>query len=149
MKKFKAKKGSMIKDKDAMIVGKRLSQLATVHQGEVTPTLVLEDARQKSSPLHTYFEWDNNLAAEKFRLHQARLLLGAVVEVVIDRYNNRKELRSFYNVSNDKKESVYVTLETTLTTAMYLDQIVADAQQEIQRLNDILALFRNRVLVEK
>lgn len=42
---------------------------------------VLERARDEKSPLHPAFEWEDGEAAEKFRLWQARNMLGALVVV--------------------------------------------------------------------
>lgn len=53
-----------------------LSQDRKYHS--VTTKAVVADARQPSSPLHKYFEWNNGRAAARFRLEQARDLLQAV-----------------------------------------------------------------------
>lgn len=65
--------------------------------GNITPRSVLLEARQKHSPLHRYFEWDDGEAAEKYRLWQARELIAKVY--VVDK--GRPELppvRAFVNV---------------------------------------------------
>lgn len=46
--------------------------------GRVQPQTVLDAAKAKSHPLHPLFDWDVKRAAQKFWLHQARLILGAV-----------------------------------------------------------------------
>lgn len=53
----------------------RVDAMAAVHGGRVTPEIIVEDARDESSPFHDAFEWDDSEAAEKFRLSQARTLL--------------------------------------------------------------------------
>lgn len=68
-------------------VEKRLSALAKKAGGLLTAEVVVEDARNPSSPLHAHFDWDNDVAAEKWRLEQARRLIRSVkitVEVVED-----------------------------------------------------------------
>lgn len=47
-------------------------------EGRLTPALVLADARKKTSPLHSLFEWNQKKAAEIYLLHQAREIIGAV-----------------------------------------------------------------------
>jgi hypothetical protein len=47
----------------------------------LTAYTVLEEARKKHSPLHRDFEWDDGLAAEEYRLGQARKLVRAIVIV--------------------------------------------------------------------
>jgi hypothetical protein len=51
--------------------------------GSVMPQQLLEAAKQKSNPLHSLFDWNVKRAAEKFWLHQARLILGAVTVQVV------------------------------------------------------------------
>jgi len=59
----------------------RLRSLET-DNGELTPDRVVEDARQKSSPLHDLFEWDKSKAAQAHWIDQARVIIGAVRVVV-------------------------------------------------------------------
>jgi hypothetical protein len=46
---------------------------------EITPENVLERARDEKSELHKCFEWDDSVAAEKYRLTQARMLIQLFV----------------------------------------------------------------------
>lgn len=55
----------------------RIKRLETT-DGTVTPTRVVDDARADDSPLHDLFEWDDDKAAEAYRLQQARDVIGAV-----------------------------------------------------------------------
>jgi hypothetical protein len=43
---------------------------------------IVEKARNKSSALHNFFEWDNTEAANQYRLHQGRMLINQVKIVV-------------------------------------------------------------------
>ena len=47
----------------------------------VSPEEVLEKARNENSELHKCFEWDDSVAAEKFRLQQARQIIQLLVIV--------------------------------------------------------------------
>ena len=47
-------------------------------QGELTPSLVVNTARDPEHPLHSRFEWDDSVAGEKYRQHQARQLIRSV-----------------------------------------------------------------------
>ena len=48
---------------------------------EVTPENVLEKARNEETELHKCFEWDNDVASEKYRLIQAREIIRHFVIV--------------------------------------------------------------------
>ena len=51
-------------------------------KGKLTASQVLEVARSPDSPLHPCFEWDDSIAAEQWRLEQARELIRRVKIVV-------------------------------------------------------------------
>lgn len=46
-----------------------------IGEGRFTPREVLEKARDESTELHKCFEWDDGIAAEKYRLGQAECLI--------------------------------------------------------------------------
>ena len=46
-----------------------------IGSGQITPQEVLEKARDVNSELHKCFEWDDSIAAEKYRLQQARSII--------------------------------------------------------------------------
>lgn len=55
--------------------------------GRLTPAEVVDAARNPKSPLHAYFEWDNDRAADAYRLGQARQLIRSV-KITIDYETN-------------------------------------------------------------
>lgn len=50
-----------------------------IGDGKVTPQEVLEKARDENSELHKCFEWNDSVAAEKYRLQQAGQVLRMLV----------------------------------------------------------------------
>lgn len=52
-----------------------LTTLGAANGGKITPAQVVNAARDPASPMHDYFEWDNDAAAEKYRIDQARTLI--------------------------------------------------------------------------
>lgn len=46
--------------------------------GRLTPELVLDTARDPGHPLHSRFEWDDSVAAERHRRDQAHRLIRSV-----------------------------------------------------------------------
>jgi hypothetical protein len=83
---------------DADIVGRHLDLLRQQQHGELTPEDVVNDARNPNSPLHTHFEWNDNAAAEQYRLQQARGLIRAVVAVYVDDKAPAKRTRAFVHI---------------------------------------------------
>lgn len=65
-----------------------------------TPKEILEKARDERTELHKCFQWDDTIAAEKFRLQQARQVVSFLVireEAVPE---NRPEIRFFYKTDS-------------------------------------------------
>lgn len=52
--------------------------------GRLTPSTVVAEARDSSSVLHGCFEWDDTVAAHRWRIDQARTLIASVrVEISV------------------------------------------------------------------
>lgn len=64
--------------------------------GEITPRLVVDAARESESPLHPCFEWDNSVAAEKFREDQARGVIRSIRVVFTAQEGIQAEPRRVY-----------------------------------------------------
>lgn len=60
---------------DAQQVCKELHDLGD----EFTPEDIVAKATDAKTELHKCFEWDNDAAAEKYRIHQARLITSNLV----------------------------------------------------------------------
>ena len=141
VKKYELKNGvAIIKKQDVQEVGEYLKKVTDKNGGELTPELIVNESKSEKSVLHQYFEWDNVKAGEKFRKHQARLIIGGVVEVVHSK-GTSKNMRSWFSVKNEKGNQVYVTLQTVIKTPSYAQQMIRDAQQYIKYLNDVLEMF--------
>ena len=65
--------------------GDYLFNLKKKHKA-LTPLLLVNDAKNKKSPLHNCFEWDNTKAAGEYRLVQAREIIRfLVIEITPDK----------------------------------------------------------------
>lgn len=64
-----------------------LHELAKKHRGRLTPELVVEAAKDKTSPLHGCFNWNVKAAAYQHWLYQARKLIMSVrVEITTTQF---------------------------------------------------------------
>jgi hypothetical protein len=68
---------------DAKVIGKHLEKLSKQLKRELTAKDVLDDARNRTSPIHSFFEWNDGEAAEQYRLGQARGLIRSVVAIYV------------------------------------------------------------------
>lgn len=94
----------------------RRELLALVQEGRLSPATVVEAARPADSPLHEFFEWDDSVAAEGFRLIQAAGLIRRVkVDVIVgDREPTRIQVRAFVSAPSLRggEQGSYVPIET-------------------------------------
>jgi len=63
-------------------VTQELNRLAKEHGGNLTPEIVIAAAQNPDSALHEQFDWDDDSAAHKWRLHQARALIRGATLIV-------------------------------------------------------------------
>lgn len=132
-KVFKAGKGSSFDDEKAQIYGEFLWKLKEENGDVLTPVQIVEKAKPKNSPIHEFFEWDNDAAGEKWRLWQARNLI-ARIEIVVTSDGEEDQIRAFHNISvqdGEEHERGYVTLRDVQTNEDYLGIVLANARGEI------------------
>lgn len=85
----------------------RARLLELVSGGRDTPEDIVEAATPVTSPLHGYFEWDNDIAGHQYRLDQARRLI-ARVKVTTKVGNDTVKVRAVVNVTNGRDHFVVV-----------------------------------------
>ncbi len=66
----------------AEVFGEAIERLTGGVGKDCSPAEVLRLAYPPTSPIHGMFEWNDNLAAENYRLHQASVYIRALVTVV-------------------------------------------------------------------
>lgn len=69
---------------------------------EVTAKDVLELAKDEDTELHKCFTWDDTVAAERYRLIQAREVIRFLVIKEEKEPTKRPEVRFFYKIDNDR-----------------------------------------------
>ena len=55
-----------------------------IGDNKISAEELLDRARNENTELHKCFEWDNNKAAEKYRLQQARQVLNSLVFIPVE-----------------------------------------------------------------
>ncbi len=98
-------------------------------RGALTPALVVDTARDPEHPLHSRFDWDDTVAAEKWRLEQASQLLR-VVKLPADP-SRPGDLRAFVAVKGqDSHRADYVPTEEALLDEFARKLILRDMERE-------------------
>lgn len=78
----------------AQVAGEELAKIYDAN-GVIKPEAVVNAARPNDAPLHPAFEWDDPIAAEKYREWQSRCLIKAVT--IIPAEQEQKQI-AFVNV---------------------------------------------------
>lgn len=128
------------KKADPQKIGVALAKITEQQKGRLTPTAVVIAARDARSPLHRHFEWDDAVAAESYRLDQARMLIRSVA-LVGD--GSADPAPAFLSIS-DKGGTSYRTVQDVLDSADLQGAVLAAAERDLlaferryQQLKDI------------
>lgn len=114
----------------AEIVGKEFCKIEKQY-GALTSENVLESAKSDDSPLHDIFEWDDTIAANKYRLYQAtKLICNLKCEVATDE-EKTFVVRAYLNVSENKKGS-FVNVQSAFENPDSRKLVLERALQELE-----------------
>jgi hypothetical protein len=134
MQQKKKRNKRIIKD---IAVITALNQIYEVNNGILTPEAVVESAENKNSPLHKYFEWDDNAAAHAYRLIQARKVLEMTVAYLPGKTGAGydKPVRVYVSLSPDRtlEDGGYRDIVTVLKDDNLRSQLLRDALDELER----------------
>lgn len=127
-------------------------QLQAVYdeRGKLTPQIVLDVARDPGHPLHGRFEWRDDVAAERYRVEQARQLIRSVRVVYkpADEKNAQVLGRAFHAVRDSEEEYVYEPAEKVAADPVLSKLVLADMEREwrtLRRRYQHFAEFRDLV----
>ena len=93
----------------------------------ISPAEVLEKARDVNSELHKCFEWNDSVAAEKYRLQQAR---GILINLVYkEKESNAEPVRTFQITS---QRNVYQPTVSFLVQEDEYQNLLKRAKSELE-----------------
>lgn len=101
--------------------------------GKLEPELVLERARDPASKLHRFFEWDDQRAAAKWRVEQARKLIGQYY-ILVD-YRDGKDpspMRAEIVIKEPGQEPAYRSTVEIMQSDVLTNQLLSQARAEIR-----------------
>lgn len=131
---------------DPQKIGTALAQISEQQKGRLTPPAVVEAARNNRHPLHKFFEWDDKIAAESFRLEQARTLIRSVAIVG---EGDADPAPAFLSIA-DKGGTSYRSLGDVLDSADLQNSVLAAAERDLaaferryRSLSDICQIIRD------
>jgi hypothetical protein len=91
----------------------------------LTPEAIVRRARDRSNPLHKYFEWSDTKAAHLFRLNQARHLVLSIG------FTDGEQFTKKYESVVIDKQRVYLPLTEIKKDTSLMEQVLQAALDEI------------------
>lgn len=122
---------------DAQKAGEELEKLTDADKN-LSPEKVVEASRSEDAVLHNEFEWNDETAAEKYRVEQARALIRNLTVTVIEPESKTPvETRAFVHISSD-----YRPIHTVIKSQTEMEILLASALRDAET-------FRNKYSVLK
>lgn len=113
---------------DAQKAGMELEKIAKKH-GSLKPSYIVEESRGAGAALHKCFEWNNRIAADKYRFRQAQDMLRNIVAVKIGQIETPLPIRAFVNIRQDHE---YVPVIHVLNTPVLRENMLNSAMRELE-----------------
>ena len=88
------------------MIGPQLEALAE-EGDDVSERRIVDVARSANSPLHRFFDWTDEVAADKWRLHQAATMMRAIRVRVVDA--GRPKVMPAYRIARPEPKPVFRT----------------------------------------
>lgn len=107
--------------------------------GEVTPRILLDESTPEDAVMHPCYEWDDEKAADKYRLWQSRNILSCltITYVDVERPEAKQiEVRAYQNVS-DERNGRFLNVQTAMAQTSTRETVLMNALKE-------LAMFRKK-----
>lgn len=143
---------------------KHLEEIRDRNDGLLTPKAVVAEASNPKHPLHKYFEWDDSVAAQKYREEQARDLFQRVkVEITTHTMEIRAPMyvrdprlppdeqgyRPVVNIRSEEdiaKKVLFDELDRVSTTLRRARAVAAvlNLSEELEALMDRVGVFRQK-----
>lgn len=131
----------------AQVVGEHFEALENKH-GCITPKIILDSARSEQSAIHKCFEWNDNVAAEKYRETQASFLIRNLTVRIVDMEEKKVEpTRAYVNVKQQNTSnfiSMCRVLEDDKLTELMLEQAKSELlsfQKKYSTLQELSGIF--------
>ena len=92
-------------------ISEELLEIQSMNDGLIDPIKVVDYARNPSTSLHKKFQWDDTIAAEKYRIYQARNIIR--LELVVIQADSHGSVYILSDITEEKGKIVraFVSLE--------------------------------------
>ena len=137
---YQWKKASYIKV-DANVAGQVCEELTNTVG--LTAETLLEASRDEGAPLHKEFEWDDSLAAEQYRMQQARHIINCLCIKVEDK--TEEPVRAFFTIVESEYEPINVIMSVEDKRQALLNSALRELEafeRKYQTLTELAEVFK-------
>ena len=122
------------KNVSAQVAGKVMEEIEE-RDGCVTKEAFLEASRPVNSPTHKLFEWNDGVAAEKYRLFQSRRAIQDIVVTVVKQDEEPTNIHAFVNVVSTaaSNKAEYMSIDVAMQDDEKRNVILDNAFEELQK----------------
>lgn len=125
---YKWKSGARMRG-SAQVAGEECARIMA-RDGNLTPAALVDESRAEDAPLHDSFEWRDDVAAERYREHQAYGIIRALEIVVIE---NTGPVRAFIpNGVEEGHSTGYADIRIVLEDADATSRMLDAALRELE-----------------
>ena len=118
-------KGSVFKA-DPNVAKNVMDQLS--EEGRLSPLDLVEASRPEDAPLHGEFEWNDTIAAQKWRERTGRIMIASIV-VTQEAEEEKKPVRAFFNIERGTHE--YIPTEVIFSDEAKRERLLDIAKREL------------------
>lgn len=119
---------------DANLVGRELELIEV--EGELTNKDVLDYAKHnEDSELYKCFEWNDDIASERWRLHQASTVLHSITIVAKEKEEGQEEetIRAYVTIKNKDNEKVLKNISLVVQNDEEYKQLKEKAYNDFEK----------------
>jgi hypothetical protein len=121
------------------VIGEALDVVRKEAGGTLEPKRVVNAARNLSNPLHQHFEWDDTVAAESYRIDQARTIIRIVR--IVDESVKEGTTRAFVSINTEKGTS-YRSMGDVKSSRDFQLSLLAAAEKDVKAFQTRYAQFK-------
>lgn len=119
---------AFFKQADAQKVGEELDEMPTINVDNI-----LEKAKNENTELNKVFDWDNDVAGEKWRRQQANQMIQDLQVIVVkgDKENKPKTAKAYVTL---KRDTEYEPIEAVVNDPLKYESLREIALNKIRKI---------------
>lgn len=111
---------------DADTAAREIERIKGERDG-ISAAELVDASREEGAPLHGCFEWDDSIAAERYRNDQAKAIMRGIVVESVGEPDKADGVRAFVHV-----QSTYQPLEVVIRDADKRGELLAQAMRDME-----------------